>query len=373
MFVITEDWYFWSHRRSIAAAALKAGWRVTLAARFADHRDRIEAMGVETVDLPIARTGRNPIGELAAVAALARIYRRLQPDVVHHVAIKPVLYGSWAARLGGVPRVVNAISGLGYAFTGADRKARLYGALATTAYRSALRRPGTRTIFQNDDDRAHFVDAGLVQPEHTVLIRGSGVDIEAFRPGPESHAPVTALYAGRMLWSKGVGDLAEAVPLLRQEGHDVRVVLVGHSDAANPEAIPPARLRAWEAEGRVEWWGRRDDMPAVMSEAHLVVLGSEREGVPKVLLEAAGAGKPIVTTDVPGCREVVDDGVNGFLVPVHDAPALAEAVGRLAADPALRARMGAASRAKAVAEFSETQVARETLAIYDDLLATVPA
>ena len=376
VFAITEDWYFWSHRRSVAAAALEAGWRVTLASRFSDHRDRIEAMGVETADLPVRRTGRNPVGEAAAVAALARLYRRLRPDVVHHVAIKPVLYGSWAARLAGVPRVVNAISGLGYAFTGAGPEARAYRVFATAAYRSALRRRGTRTIFQNDDDRSYFVDAGLVRPEDTVLIRGSGVDVEAFRPGPEPDGPFTALYAGRMLWSKGVADLVEAVPWLRSDGHDVRVVLVGHSDAANPEAIPPATIRGWESEGLAEWWGRRDDMPSVLAEAHVVVLGSEREGVPKVLLEAAGAGKPIVTTDVPGCREVVEDGKNGFLVPVHDPPALASALGRLASDASLRARMGAASREKALAEFSERQVARETLAVYDELLGVadgVPA
>ena len=368
LMVITEDWYFWSHRRSIARAALDAGWRVTLASRFADHRARIQALGVATVDLPIDRSSRNPFAELSAIRQLAALYRRLRPDVVHHVAIKPVLYGSWAARLAGIGHVVNAISGLGYAFTGTDLKARFFGRLARAAYGSALRPPGTRTIFQNDDDRALFVRLGLVRPEQTVLIRGSGVDTEAFRPSAEPDGPFTALYAGRMLTSKGVGDLADAVPLVRARGHEIRAVLVGHSDAANPQAIPPDTLRAWEAEGRVEWWGRRDDMAEVMRSAHAVVLGSEREGVPKVLLEAAGAGKPIVTTEVPGCREVVDDGHNGFLVPVHDAPAIADALVALASDPQLRARMGTASRARAIAEFSEEQVAADTLAIYDALL-----
>lgn len=370
--LITEDWYFWSHRRSVAVGALAAGYRVTLVSQYDAHRERIEAMGIHTVESPLVRTGRNPVGELRAVNGLARLYRLLRPDVVHHVAIKPVLYGSWAARLAGVPRVVNAISGLGYAFTGTDPKARIYRSLATAAYRSALRQPGTRTIFQNDDDRGYFIDRGLVQAEHTRLIRGSGVDVDEFRPRPEPDGPAVVLYAGRMLWSKGVGDLAAAVPLLRQRGLDPRVVLVGHSDEANPEAIPPAQIRTWEAEGLLEWWGRRDDMAEVMAGAHIVVLGSEREGVPKVLLEAAGAGKPLVATDVPGCREVVEDGENGFLVPVHEPAALADAVGRLVADPSLRDRMGAASRDKAIAEFSEDRVTRETLAIYDSLLDLIP-
>lgn len=365
---ITEDWYFWSHRRGLAAAALDAGYRVTLASRYNSHRGRIEAMGVETADLPIERTGRNPVSELSAIRSLAQLYGELQPDVVHHVAIKPVLYGSWAARLAGVKHVVNAISGLGYAFTGTDPKARIYRTLATAAYRSVLRRPGTRTIFQNEDDRGYFTGRGLVRPEHTRLIRGSGVDLDVFRPRPEPEGPTTILYAGRMLWSKGVGDLAAAVPLLREQGHAVRVLLIGHSDEANPEAILPDQIRRWEADGLVEWLGRRDDVAEVMAGAHVVVLGSEREGVPKVLLEAAGAGKPLVATDVPGCREVVEPGRNGFLVPVHDPASLASALGTLAGDPDLRARMGEASRRKAEAEFSEGLVARETLDIYAGLL-----
>ena len=370
--MITEDWYFWSHRRPIAERALGAGYRVTLASRFTGHREAIEAMGVGTVDLAMRRSGRSPWGEAGAVWDLARTYRRLQPDIVHHVAIKPVLYGSVAARAGGVGRVVHAVSGLGYAFTGSGAKARAFGALARGAYRRALRGGGTRVIFQNDDDRDHFVEAGLVRPERTVLIRGSGVDLDAFDVGPEPAGRPVVLYAGRMLWSKGVGDLVAAVPELRAAGHDPRVVLVGHSDAANPEAIPEASLRGWVAEGLVEWWGRRSDMPAVLAVAQVVVLGSEREGVPKVLLEAAASGKPIVATDVPGCRDVVEDGVNGRLVPVHDPPALAAALGDLLGDPTLRARMGAASRDRAVAEFGEGLVADQTLAVYEDLLMSVP-
>lgn len=360
--VITEDWYYWSHRRAVGRAALAAGYRVTLASRFTDHRARIEADGVETVEIAMRRSGRNPLGESAAVADLARLYRCLRPDVVHHVAIKPVLYGSVAARLVRVPAVVNAISGLGYAFTGQGRRARLFGLLARAAYRVALK--GTWTVFQNDDDRQHFVRLGLVRPERTVLIAGSGVDLAAFTPRPEPPGVPAVLYAGRMLTSKGVGDLVEAARRLRARGVALRLVLAGHSDAANPEAIPEATLQAWADGGDAEWAGRTDDVATAMAAAAIVVLPSEREGVPKVLVEACGAGRAIVTTDVPGCRDVVADGLNGLLVPVHDPAALADALGTLLADAGLRARMGAAGRHRAETEFAEPIVVGQTLDTY---------
>ena len=364
MLVVTEDWYYWSHRRAIGQAARAAGYRVTLASRFAYHRARIEADGVETADLALRRSGRNPLGETLAVVDLVQLYRRLRPDVVHHVAIKPVLYGSVAARVARVPAVVNAISGLGYAFTGQGRQARLFGHLARAAYRLALRGPHTWTIFQNDDDRQHFVRLGLVRPEQTVLIAGSGVDLATFCPAPEPPGVPAVLYAGRMLTSKGVGDLVEAARRLRAAGTSLRLVLAGHSDAANPEAIPEAQLRAWAASGEAEWVGRTDDVAAEMAAATVVALPSEREGVPKVLVEACGAGRPIVTTDVPGCRDVVTDGANGLLVPVHDPEALAAALGTLLADAGLRARMGTAGRHRAETEFAEPIVVGQTLDTY---------
>ena len=369
LMVVTEDWFFWSHRRSIARGALEAGFRVTLASRFTDHRDRIEAMGVSCVSIRLERTGRNPIGEALAVLDLARLYRRLRPDVVHHVAIKPVLYGSAAARLAGVRHVVNAVSGLGYALTARTLKARALGRAVVLAYRAALGRPGTVTILQNADDRQYFVDRGVLGPRQVVLIRGSGVNLDEFRPGPESPGPPVVLYAGRMLTSKGVGDLVEAGRQLRAAGVELRVALAGWSDMSNPEAIAPAQLQAWERAGLAELWGRRDDMAAVFASSHVVALASDREGVPKVLLEAAGAGLPLVATDVPGCREVVDVGSNGFLVPRGDPAALARALGRLCQDPALRRRMGAASRAKAEAEFSEASVVQATVRTYLDVMS----
>jgi len=366
LMVVTEDWYFWSHRRAVAVGALEAGYRVTVASRFGDYRERIEALGIETVPIKMRRSGRNPIGEMASVADLVNLYRRLRPDIVHHVSLKPVLYGSWAARVARVPRVINAISGLGYAFTDSGPKARVYGAVSEILFRSALRMPGSTTIFQNEEDRSYCVGRGIVEDIQTALIRGSGVDLDTFLPKniDDGSAP-SLIYIGRMLWSKGIDDLVAVIPSLREKGYNFNVILVGEPDYDNPEAIPVSQIQAWQNEGLVEWLGRRDDIPELMAKADIAVLPSAyREGIPKMLIEAAGAGLPIVTTDAPGCREAVDEGQNGFLVPVRDRSALADAIGKLLADPDLRRRMGMASRKKAEAEFSEAVVVEQTLNLY---------
>lgn len=363
LLVVTEDWYFWSHRRPIARAALAAGYRVTLAARFGAFRGAIEALGVRTEPIALRRTSRNPVSEAWALGDLVALYRRLQPDIVHHVAVKPVLYGSLAARLAGVPRVVNAIAGLGYVFTGSSAQGSFLARGVLAGYRAALKGRRTMTIFQNEDDRNLFVQRALVARERTVVIRGSGVDTHAFQPTPEPAFPVV-LYAGRMLWSKGVADLVRACEILWRQGLSFRLQLVGHADEGNPEAIPEQVLRQWASRSEVDWGGRREDMPQVMQEATVVVLASEREGVPKVLLEAASSGRPIVASDVPGCREVVEPGVNGLLVPRKDPGALAAALGALLENAALRAKMGEAGRRKAEREFSDDLVAAQTLTVY---------
>lgn len=372
LLVITEDWYFWSHRRPIALAALAAGCRVTLAARFDTLRKPIEDLGIRTAPIALRRRSRNPASEMLAVGDLVVLYRSLRPDIVHHVAVKPVLYGSLAARLAGVPRVVNAIAGLGYVFTSPTSGRSWLARAIRAGYRAASSDRRVVTIFQNEEDRSFFVDQTLVDPERTVIIRGSGVDTQAFRPGPEPLDPVI-LYAGRMLWSKGVGDLVSACEILWQEGMQFRLRLVGDADASNPETIPEQVLRGWSRRAEVDWQGRRDDMPRVMQEATVVVLGSDREGVPKVLLEAASSARPIVASDVPGCREVVDPGVNGILVPPKHPVALAAALRKLLADATLRRSMGDAGRRKVEREFSEEQVAAQTLALYRRLGLSMPA
>jgi glycosyltransferase involved in cell wall biosynthesis len=367
--VVNHDWFFLSHRLPIARAARSIGLNVSVAAIDTGCADRIRQEGLEFIPLAMKGIGQNPLKELRVIADLVQMYRDRQPDLVHHVTVKPVLYGSLAARVVGSIGVVNAVSGLGYLFLGSMR-ARLLRPFIKGLYRLALRHHRSRTIFQNPDDRELFIRSGLLRPDQAVLIRGSGVDCNAFLPHSEpADVPVVMLPA-RILWDKGVGEFVEAARLIRKHDSRARFVLVGDPDPGNPAAVPTAMLEAWMREGVIDSWGHQRDMPAALGSATIVVLPSYREGLPKALLEAAACGKPIVTTDVPGCREIVRHNVNGLLVPVRNAMALADAIGLLLQSPPLRAQFGHAGRLIAEQEFAEHLVIEQTLAIYRGLLGT---
>lgn len=373
LIVVNVEWFFLSHRLPIALGLQQAGCDVEVAAGVEQGRGaEIEGHGLRFTPLVLRRTSMNPLHDLALLIRLYLFYRRKRPDVVHHVAIKPVLYGSLAARLARVPATVNAVPGLGYLFSDGTGMKAIKSRLAMLAYRLSCRGRRVRMIFQNPDDRDSFIAAGVAEQSRTVLIRGSGVDVRLFQPTPEPEGPPVVLMASRMLWDKGIAELVEAARLLRAEGRQpFRVVLAGDPDAANPRSVPASQLEAWRAEGVVEWWGHQRDMPAVMRQAAIVVLPSVyREGVPKVLLEACASGRAIVTTDLPGCREVVTHGENGLIVPPRDSRALADAIAALLADPALRARMGQAGRVRAVEEFSVESVVDATLRLYQEILGS---
>jgi glycosyltransferase involved in cell wall biosynthesis len=292
-----------------------------------------------------------------------------RPALVHHVALKPIVYGTIAARLAKVRAIVNAPVGMGYVFSSPSWKARLIRPSIEFAYSLLMNPQGSCVIFENPDDHELLVSKGMVRQEQSVIIRGAGVDLKRFgvTPDPEG-APVVILPA-RMLWDKGTGEFAEAARMLKQQGTDARFVLVGDVDLGNLAAVPRAQLENWRDSGIVEWWGHRDDMPKVYAEANIVCLPSYREGLPKTLIEAAASGRPIVATDVPGCREVVRNGDNGLLVCAHDSIALADALRTLIDDRSLRQRMGAAGRKRAEAEFGVERVSAETLRIYEQMLA----
>jgi len=368
LFVVNDAGFFLSHRLVLAQAAAARGYDVQVATPASDAVSRIHAAGLPHHPVPLSRRGSRPFQELRSVLALTRLYRRLQPDLVHHVTSKPVLYGSLAARLARVPAVVNAVSGLGYVFIARGRAAAVRRRLVIAGYRLAFSDPNAWAIFQNEDDRGAFVGARVLPLARTVLIRGSGVDLAAFAPTPEPPgAPVVVLPA-RMLWDKGVGEFVQAARAVKAAGIPARFVLVGDSDPGNPAAVEPAQLTRWDEDGDIEWRGYRSDMAAVLAGAHVVCLPSYREGLPKALLEAAAAGRPIVTTDVPGCREVVRDGENGFLVPARDAAALADRLRALLIDADRRAAMGLRGRAIAEAEFGVARVVDATLELYRRLL-----
>lgn len=364
LFVVTEDWYFVSHRLPLAVAAQRAGFDVAVATRVGGCGETIRAAGLRLIPFNLSRSRGNPLQE---IAMLVRLYRRERPQIVHHVALKPVMYGVLASKLTGVPHVVNAVAGLGWLFTSSGLAAHTLRPVICRLLAWLLGATQSRTIVQNPDDFRLLAAEGV--PEDRLrLIRGAGVNTEVFTPAlalpPE---PVTVLFAARMLLDKGVGEFVEAARVLTQAGVTARFVLVGDPDPGNPASVSAAALRAWHGENGVEWWGRCDNMPDVFHTAHIACLPSYREGLPKALLEAAACGLPIVTTDVPGCREIVRDGMNGFLVPVRDAQALAAALRRLIEHSALRREMGRRAREIVLAEFSQERVIQETLSVYQEL------
>lgn len=367
-FVVTESWYFLSHRQPLMRACREAGWDSVLLTRVrAADRDALTPYRV--VPLGLDRASRNPMRELLSLIELIRILAREKPDIVHLVALKPVLYGALAAWLLGRDAVC-ALGGLGSLFVGGGGWRARLRRLVIAAMRMLLKRRRVRMILQNDDDRASLLDAGVIAPGQVTLIRGAGVDLDRFRPLPEPDGPPVFVLPARMLRDKGVADLVAAARLLRARGVACRVWLAGAPDPDNPTSLSPDELNAWQAEGLVEWLGHRADMPALWARAHVCVLPSfYREGVPKALLEAAACARPIITTDMPGCRDVVTPEIEGLLVPPRDPEALAQAMARLAGAPDLRRTMGAAARRRAEAEFGERGVMDRTMALYRAILS----
>jgi len=281
-----------------------------------------------------------------------------------------VLYGSFAARLARVPAIVNAFAGLGYLYVSTTLRAQMARRLIELLLRWLLRYQATRVIVQNPDDMQRLKNAGVCTAQSGVLIRGAGVDLTLYAPRPELAGLPLVILVSRMLWDKGVGEFVAAAEQLRASKIAARFALVGETDRGNRRAVPTAQLQAWKDSGRVEWWGRQDDMPRIYADCHIVCLPTYYgEGIPKVLLEAAACGRPIVTTDVPGCREVVSHEDNGLIVPPRSADALAQALRRMIEDVELRRRMGKRGREIAEADFSVEKVVRETLAVYRQLLA----
>lgn len=368
--LFTGNWdrFFISHRLVLAVAAREAGYDVHVALPPGDASGPIERAGFPLHHFPMSRSGTDAFGEARTVMALSSLYRLLRPSLVHQVAQKAVVYGTLAARMDGRgPRIVNALSGMGYAFLATGLAARARRGGIVSAYRALLDGARQRLILQNRHDVEFFAARRIVAPERIRLIRGSGVDLQRFRPTAEPAGATVVVLAARLLWHKGVREFVEAARQLRREGHDARFVLVGAPDGGNRAAVAPHLVEEWVADGVVEHWGHRDDMERVFASCHLVCLPSYREGLPKVLIEAAAAGRPIVASDEPGCREVVEPGVTGELVPVGDAVALADAIRPLLSDAALRHRYGLAARERAEESFGVERVIEQTLALYAEL------
>ncbi|MFY1983141.1 glycosyltransferase family 4 protein [Achromobacter xylosoxidans] len=370
LFVVNNPAFFMSHRVPVALAAQRAGYDVHVATMDGPAVADIEALGMTHHAIPMTRSGKHPLQELGTLLALLRLFRRLRPQVVHLVTIKPVLYGGIAARLARVPGMVAAISGLGFVFLSNSLKMRLVRAVVARLYRLALGHRNSRVIFQNGADRDLLKSLGAVRDEQVVLIRGAGVDLDLCRALPEPPAPpVVVTMVARLLRDKGVQEFVQAARLLRERGVPVTMRLVGGVDAGNPASATPAEVEVWQREGCVQALGERADVPQLYADSHIAVLPSYREGLPKSLIEAAACGRAVVTTDVPGCRDAIDPGKTGLLVPVRDPQALADAIARLAGDATQRQAMGAAGRALAEREFNIERVARIHVDLYDTLSA----
>ncbi len=376
LYVVNEAYFFMSHRLPIARAALAAGFDVHVAAP-SDHVwapktftiDDLRAEGFKFHSIPLSRRGKHPITELKTIYGLYRLYRALRPDIVHHITIKPTLYGGLVARLVGVPAMICAITGLGDAFIASGHKASILRRLILFGYRLAMAHRNAKVIVQNPDDGEMLLSTRAAKSESLVLIYGSGVALDLFVPTEEPDEIPLIIMPARLIWDKGVGDFASAARILRQQGVSARFVLLGDTQPSNPRAVPVSVLRDWQTEGFVEWWGRREDMPAIYAASHIVCLPSSYgEGVPKVLIEAAAAGRPTVSTDTPGCRDIVRNMENGLLVPPKDPHRLATALSRLIEDRDLRRRMGRRGREIAETEFSEKEVVRRTLEVYEAVL-----
>jgi glycosyltransferase involved in cell wall biosynthesis len=352
LFLVASDWYFYGHRLALARRVAAAGYDVHVATPPGRYCGAIEAAGLRHHPIQMVRQGRNPFQDVVTIKRLVDLYRQLEPTLVHHVALKPIVYGSIAAKITKVPAIVNAMPGMGFIFLSNQLVSRLIRPGIMAAFRLLVNAPNSRVILQNLDDRKKWIGWGVMRPDRIVIIPGSGIDTDVFRPNVELPGPPLVILPARLLSDKGVGEFVEAARLLRGRGVKARFALVGEGDPGNPASVPPQQLHEWENEGVVELFGWHDDMPKILAQSHIVCLPSYGEGLPKALLEAASCGKPIVATDVPGCRDVVHHGENGLLVPPRQASPLATALERLIDDADLRRTLGAGGRERVLANFS---------------------
>jgi glycosyltransferase involved in cell wall biosynthesis len=367
LLLVTDTPFFLAHRLTVALAAARAGYDVHVATPPEGQTSKIVDAGLAWHPVRLHRSRLNVFLELRAFGDILRVFRAIRPDLVYQVPAKPVLYGTMIARATRVPRVVNVVAGLGYLH--GDDAPRLLSFAARTAYRFGLRHPCMRVIFENGDDQSAFVERGWITAQQAVLIRGAGVDMQQFVPRPPTaRTSTTVVMASRLLYSKGVAEFVEAARRLKRDAPAVRMILVGEPDPANPRSVPLLQIQHWAGEGAIDFWGRREDMPAVLADADIVCLPTYYpEGVPRVLIEAAACGRPAITTDTPGCRDIVLNGVTGLLIAPRNVDELVRAILRLAADPSLRATFGQAAREHAVRHFSLETVLGSTLEVFDEL------
>jgi len=368
LFLVTEGEYFCSHRLNLALEAIKRGYEVAVACHASrEVQEKLQEYGLHVFSVPFVRASLNPWYEIRALWRIFHIYWQWRPHIVHQVAFKPAIYGTLCARILRIPRVINAIAGLGIVFVAQNLKARILRPIILTSLRLLIRHPSCYLIVQTSEDAA-VVGQG-VSVDHIKLIPGAGVDLTVFLPdhavANRNHCQV--IMVSRLLWSKGVGEVVAAAKIIKKEGLPIDITLVGEPDLANPDHVPLAQLKAWHSQGLIIWLGRRSDIAALYQQADIAVFPSYYgEGVPKTLLEAAACGKPIITTDHPGCRDVVVHGENGLLIPPRNVNALVAALRRLYNNKELCITMGERGRQRVLTTFAEDKIIQATLALYSE-------
>ncbi|GAA6212669.1 glycosyltransferase family 4 protein [Hyphomicrobiales bacterium 4NK60-0047b] len=366
LFLLSEDWFVCSHFLDRAVAAKAAGYDVVIVANENKHGDQIRNQGLRFVPLSYDRGGINIFKELHFLYKIFRLYKVEKPDIVHQISAKPIFYGSFIARLLKVPAIVNAPIGLGYVFSSNEVKAKILKPFIKFAYKLFLNRGNSKAIFENSDDLNYFVDMKALKAKDAVLIKGAGVDMQEFKPVSKSGVPTIVLIA-RMLRDKGIEEFVEAAKNILSQNGKARFLLVGGLDEVNPTSFTEQQLTEWSAIDGINWLGKRNDVSELLKQSDIACLPSYREGLPKSLIEAAASGLPIVTTDTVGCREVVEDGENGFLVPIKTVEPLAKALMKLIENETLRQTMGEKSRKRAEQEFANELVIEQTLKVYTSL------
>ena len=364
VYVITEDWFFASHFLDRAKAAIKTGHRVSVVTRCRETASGLAGSGLEFENFEFSRRGLNPFSEIGTVIRLASLLRKIKPNVVHNIALKPVTLGTLAARVAGIQNIVNAPVGMGYVFTSQENKAKILRPVVRRVIKYVLGRPNSRIVIENNEDLQNLIRQEFAEPEQIFLIKGAGVDTRKFSMTPEPTEPIKVIMVSRLLRDKGVFEFIEAAKIVSSSNSTVQFILVGDVDDGNPTSLTQEEIRELSLSGIVKFLGTRSDVAQLLAASHIACLPSYREGLPKSLIEAAAAGRPIVTTDVTGCREVVTDQVNGLLVPPRDSAALAEALLILINDPEMRKTMGARNRQKAEQEFANEIIIGQTLEIY---------
>lgn len=368
LFVVNVDWFFISHRLVIAQEAKKSGFEVIVAAEDTGRSHEIRDKGIMFINLPFSRSGTNPLKELITLIKFFNVYIKIDPDIVHHITLKPVIYGSIIAKILNIRGIVNSISGLGYSFT--EGRANIISKTMLILMKYGFKNK-LHVIFQNNDDYKELLEISILSSYNIIsFIKGSGVNLNHFFPIDFPKFDIIKIVLpSRMLWDKGVKEYYSAAKLLKENYSDkIQFVLAGLADEDNKAGVPASLLRQWDDGDYVKWIGHQNNIFEVYKNSHVIVLPSYREGMPKTLIEACAMGRAIITTEAIGCRECVDEGINGFKVPVKDVKSLAEAIEALVNDPKKIVEMGVASRIKAEKEFDINSVIKTHLEIYNQCL-----